>query len=150
RIDDDLIYGMVYLGTIVWFCCGLVMVGESDQLSSRVRRGLPQSALGRSLLSWYMPGSGTGYSFVLWHMLTLCVVAPLMTSTLVGELAQQLSTTVRSVTTYNAPDRVFEACLVATSYLAIYLGLARLILMAVRRYDEVRLSVRFLTGILLV
>jgi len=150
RIDDDMVYGMLYLGTIVWFCCGLVLVGESDQLSSRVRRGLPQSALGRALFGWYMPGSGTGYTFVLWHMLALCIVAPLMTSALVGELAQQLSTTVRSISNHNAPDRVFEACLVATSYLAIYLGLTRLILMAVRRYDEVRLSVRFLTGVLLV
>ncbi len=150
RLDDDLVYGMLYLGSIIWFLCGLVMVGEADQLSSRVRRGLPQSTIGRALFGWYMPGSGTGYTFVLWHMLVLCIVAPLMTSALVGELAQSLSTTVRTVGNYNAPNRVFEACLVATSYLVIYLGLTRLILMAVRRYDEVRLSVRFLTGVLLV
>ena len=150
RIDDDFVYGMLYLGTITWFCCGLVLVGESDQLSSRVRRGLPRSVFGRVLFGWYMPGSGTGYTFVLWHMLALCIVAPLMTSALVGELAQQLSTTVRTISNRNAPDRVFEACVVATSYLAIYLGLTRLILMAVRRYDELRLSVRLLAGVLLV
>jgi hypothetical protein len=150
RIDDDAVYALLYLGTIFWFCCGLVLVGESDQLSARVRRTLPKSALGRALLSWYLPGSGTGYTFVLWHMLALCVVAPLMSSSFVSDLAQQLSTNVRTASSPNAADRVFDAAVVATSYLAIYLGLARLILMAVRRYDEVRLSIRFLTGVLLV
>jgi hypothetical protein len=83
-------------------------------------------------------------------MLTMCVIAPLMTSALVGEFARQLSTSVPTTNQYNAPARVLEAVVIATSYLAIYLGLARLILTTVRRYEEVRLSVRFLTGVLLV
>lgn len=150
RLETDLIFGMLYLGTIVWFFCGLVMVGESDQLSPRVRRSLPKTALGRALLGWYMPGSGTGYTFVLWHMIVVCLLAPLMTSDLVNGIAQRLTTGVIAPGNFSAPDRVLETAVIATSYLAIYLGLARLIMMALRRFDEVRLALRFLTGVLLV
>ncbi len=148
--DEDVVYALIFFSMIVWYVCGLSMVGESDQLSQRVRRGLPRSMLGRGVFGWYMPGSGTGYMFVLGHMLVLCVVAPLMASYFLGELAQKAGGIMRIVGSFNASARILEASIVATSYLAIYLGVARLILLAIRRYDEVRLAVRLLTGVLLV
>ena len=41
------------------------MTGESPELSSRVKRKLPQSLLGRALSTWFNPGPGTGYLFAL-------------------------------------------------------------------------------------
>jgi hypothetical protein len=151
-IDDDLLYFLIFMSTIIWYACGILMVGENGTLSPRIKRGLPKSLLGRVFLTWFTPGPGTGYMFVISNMIMLTVVATVMATPLFTEIGRvAVGSTPASVrTANNTPIEVFETCLVATSYLMIYLGLARLILSAARRFDEVKLSVRFLTGVLLV
>jgi hypothetical protein len=59
---------------IYWTAMGAMMAGESPELSLRVRRGLPQSALGRLLFTWYYPGPGTGYVLAVSSMLAVAMV----------------------------------------------------------------------------
>jgi hypothetical protein len=50
----------------------------------------------------------------------------------------------------NSTFDLFATCLAAASYLAIYLGLGKLILAAVRRFDDIRISLRVLVHTLLI
>ncbi|MCX7424431.1 MAG: hypothetical protein NTW96_02145 [Planctomycetia bacterium] len=61
---EIVIVTMMMLG-IHWYVMGAMMIGESPELSERVRRQLPQSFLGRVFLTWFNPGPGTGYVFAL-------------------------------------------------------------------------------------
>jgi hypothetical protein len=150
--SNSYLFGLILVSTIVWFVAGMIMVGESAVLSPRVKRGLPQSTLGRALLTWFTPGPGTGYMFMVSNMLMLTVMATLIVTPALAELGRAAGG--------NAPQNPFnvsalkgeilEASIVATSYLVIYLGLSKLILSAVRRYEEVRLTIRFLVPVLLV
>jgi hypothetical protein len=152
RFDGDMIYGLIFLSTVVWYGSGILLVGESGKLSPRVRRGLPQSWLGRVVLAWLVPGSGSGYMFVITNMLMLTLVATLFSMPIVVLIAKSLGGIPVSASNNSNGDayRVLEACIVATSYIAIYLGLARLIFSAARRVDEVKLSFRILIGLVLI
>ena len=55
--------GLMFL-TIYWFFAGTLMLGESNEISPRVRRELPSTLGTRALFSWWMPGPGTGFMFV--------------------------------------------------------------------------------------
>ena len=56
-------------GTMVvggyWLVMGTLTLSESPELSPRVQRRLPQTFAGRSLLTWFNPGPGTGYVFAI-------------------------------------------------------------------------------------
>jgi ABC-type transport system involved in multi-copper enzyme maturation permease subunit len=150
RWNTNIIFALILLSTIVWFVAGLIMVGESSVLSPRVKRGLPQSSLGRALLTWFTPGPGTGYMFMISNMLMLTAMATVIVSPAVVELGRAAGGSVPTTASLrNSPGEIIEASIVATSYLAIYLGLSKLILSTVRRYDEVRLTIRFLVPVLL-
>lgn len=59
-----------------WYVMGTLMIGESPDLSLRVRRRLPKSFLGRMFLTWFNPGPGTGYLLAVGGMLSaLALVA---------------------------------------------------------------------------
>ena len=147
---DQGVYALLALCTLGWYASGVFMVGEPQVLSSRVRRGLPQSLPGRVLFTWFMPGPGTGYMFVMANMITLTVMCVLMTTDPFWEFGERLARITPGRRSSVAPFEVLGACIVATSYLAIYLGLTKLILAVVARFGDTRLTVRFLVGILLV
>ena len=50
------------------------MVGESGELSERVKRTLPQSFFGRAMLTWFNPGPATGYLFAIANLLAVLVL----------------------------------------------------------------------------
>ena len=50
---------------IYWLAVGVFMCGESNELSPRVRRDLPSTFATRALFSWWMPGPGTGFMYVI-------------------------------------------------------------------------------------
>jgi len=58
-----------------WYALGAMMTGESPELSLRVRRQLPRTALGRVFLTWFNPGPATGYVFALAGLLGTCLIA---------------------------------------------------------------------------
>ncbi|KAA5542228.1 ABC transporter permease [Roseiconus nitratireducens] len=109
--------GMMALG-IFWFVVGVFTCGESVELSPRVRRGLPATYLTRMLFTWWMPGPGTGFMFVVSTALSGLIV---MTG--VGQIAEAWH--VR-----RAPDTlsVYFAAMMA-GYLLAYLGTVRLLAM---------------------
>jgi hypothetical protein len=53
---------------LLWTFCGAMLVSESSIETPRVRRDLPSSFLGRSFLTWLMPGPVTGLVFVTINM----------------------------------------------------------------------------------
>ncbi|HEX5445834.1 MAG TPA: hypothetical protein VFW87_18550 [Pirellulales bacterium] len=147
--DNGVLYGLVFVSTVGWYFAGALMVGESPVLSARVRRDLPQSGLARMFLTWFNPGPATGYAFAVTNLIAVAVMATFLAN---GEFYDLVLLT--GATAHPSPraasTEIFEASLAGVSYLAIYLGLGKLILGAVRRYDEIRLTVRVLVHVLLV
>lgn len=119
--DDFLMFTMVLFG-IHWYIYGTLMICESAKLSPRVQRDLPQSTMGRLFLTWFNPGSGTGYVFTLIHialLVTACYVAVAVQST------------------FGIPDRnwgtpndgkIFQLGAAYLCYATIYMGITRLII----------------------
>jgi hypothetical protein len=145
--EDKVVFGLIFGSTVCWFFAGTILVGESRVLSPRVKRGLPQSALARVFLTLFSPGPGTGYLFVVANMIAMSSASILIAASRLkgfGDLFQRT----RPGTT-DPMYEVFVACIVATSYVAIYLGLGKLILGVIARLGEIRLTVRVLVHALL-
>jgi hypothetical protein len=151
---NEILYGLVFVSTVGWYCAGALLVGESPLLSPRVKRDLPQSELARVALTWFAPGPGTGYMFAIANVMTMCLLANLMATEGFREIVALTGAPVRppnqaQLSRY-ASSNLSEACIVALSYLTIYLGLGKLILGAVRKFDDNRLTLRILIHILLI
>lgn len=145
-------FGLVFCSTLLWTLAGMFMVGESSDLPPRVKRDLPQSLLGRIFLTLFAPGAGTGYLFVLASMVAVTLMACLPYDTIAQQFrsfAISMNVSIPNVVSRSHRDGVFWTGLFATSYLAIYLGLSKLILEALRRFGEVRLTLRILVNLLL-
>ena len=150
RWGSDFVYGFLFVCTFFWYFAGMLLTGESGLLSPRVKRDLPQSTLGRVFLTWFVPGPGTGYMFVIANMLaaTIMVSLPYASIRSLFEIA-----TVRVLSTGPAaravrPELVSTA-VIATSYLMIYLGIGKLLMSVIARFSEVRLATRVLVHLLL-
>ncbi len=61
--DEEFWLVMAFIAGHYWLLMEFLMIGESPNISRRVQRKLPQSILGRSLLSFLMPGPGRGFLF---------------------------------------------------------------------------------------
>ena len=115
--EEVLIIGSLWLG-VFWAVAGAFLIGETAQLSPRARRELPQSLLGRMAFTWFNPGSGTGYMFTM-----LNVLGGMGTLALVGLFHYTFTTGARGITSL---DYWTSWWMAVVSYLAFYLGLARL------------------------
>jgi len=103
---------------IYWMIMGALMTGELAELSPRVQRSLPTTALGRILLTWFNPGSGTGYVYA-----TANLLVSILTIGILGEFVSNLDL-----------SNWWLFSLAIVSYVTIYLGLGRLIILVMRRY----------------
>ncbi|MBW3600289.1 MAG: ABC transporter permease, partial [Planctomycetes bacterium] len=135
--DDDAFFVMIAFAAIYWGVVGAVMTGEAPQLSPRARRSLPQSFLGRAFLTWFNPGSGTGYAFAVANMASLAAIV-----IAVGLYAQLMGVD-------GKPNdmRWIGFSLMAAAYLALYLGIGRLILLFMRRFVWGGLAMSFVIQI---
>jgi hypothetical protein len=106
------------LAGIYWVITGGLMTGELAELSPRVQRDLPRTALGRILLTWFNPGSGTGYVFAVANL-----AVTILTMGIVGHF----------VTGIDLSDWWLYG-LAVLAYVTIYLGVGRLIILVARRY----------------
>jgi ABC-type transport system involved in multi-copper enzyme maturation permease subunit len=70
----EMLVAATVLATGYWAVMGALLTGEWPHLSRRVQRSLPQSTLGRTTLSLFNPGPGTGYLFAVSNLTTLIVV----------------------------------------------------------------------------
>jgi hypothetical protein len=117
-----------------WALMGFLLTSELGELSPRAQRELPQTALGVVMLTWFNPGSGTGYMFALVNMF------------LIVELGWIHSVVVPFSTNFSTAERetLLYGCAI-WCYLAVFLGLGRLFIMALRRF----LIVNFAAAVLL-
>jgi len=145
RGDEDLLYGGFSLALGYWFLMGMFLTGESAELSPRVKRDLPQSFLGRAFLTWFNPGPGTGYVFVMCNVLAL--------TALIG-----VSVAVADANTFHALRRwsvgegaqVLGYVALGTGYLVIFLGLGLLLVRFLRRFTYAGLMLSVMVNPLLV
>lgn len=145
--EDDFVIlaGSAMLLGIHWWICGMFLTGERGQLSARVKRSLPQSFFGRMFLTWFNPGSGTGYIFVLTNLLAGVLLVVLGVA--VRQYVQPGMTTPNwSVFTV---EKLLVFLVVGYSYVAIYLGLTRLLVLALRKVADVGIFLTVLLNILL-
>ena len=99
------------------------MTGEWAQLSPRVKRQLPQSLLGRTFLTWFNPGSGTGYVFAVANL--AAVTALTCGAALAAEVWGLITVDVQEIILFGV---------LLCAYVAVYLGVGRLIALWLRRF----------------
>jgi hypothetical protein len=132
---------------IHWYVMGTFMTCEGAELSPRVKRDLPQSFLGRVFLTWFNPGSGTGYVFAVLNLMgagILVIVAlngaPSRVSTL-DPTVPATSVAQMSQWQVRAQAGSINLAILIPCYLVIYLGLGRLLVRFLRRFADVNMFV---------
>lgn len=131
---------VLLIGTfIVMMVLGALITGEYGVISPRAQRTLPKTFAGRVFLTWLYPGAGLGYVFLV---------------SLFGGLIVTLSCVefyyASSMDNWFGRDSVVVAGFMLLCYLVIYLGLNRLLLLAVPKTMPARMlaSVALLSVIL--
>jgi hypothetical protein len=136
----------------------MLLTAEPGHLSQRVKRGLPQSTLGRMFLTWFTPGPGTGYMFVLTNMLTVCLLVFLPYHWLGTQLRNATQTATGATTSgvrlggmqaWPNPVEFIVACFIALAYLTIYLGISSLLMRWLRRHVEVKLALPVVVNVII-
>jgi hypothetical protein len=145
---------MVYFGAIFWAIAGALLTGENAQLSPRAKRNLPQTLAGRILLTWFNPGSASGYTFAMLNLAMivatqiLCFANIAFFSSLPFENLPGPLRDVRNSLLISRPfpsdTSWFWASLAAWGYVAGYLGIVRLFVSLVRRYVPLNMLSIFL------
>ncbi|MEO1497186.1 MAG: hypothetical protein AAFV43_08560 [Planctomycetota bacterium] len=137
RVDRGTMYVAFATVAVYWFGVGAVLTGEPAQLSQRVRRKLPDSLLGRSLLSWFYPGPGSGYVFAVANLtLLLGLYAYAVIERSSGGGLPTNAALLAGVLTY--------------VYVVGFLGAGRLLISVLRRFATLTLLGAFLVQFLLV
>lgn len=147
-IDPDL-EALVAFGILIglhWWAAGAFLIGERPELSKRARRRLPQSFLGRMFWTTFNPGSGTGYLFALGNLASALIVLA-AAPTVLKALEPSATSWVNRSPEY--AQRLVYFLVVGFCYVAIYLGVARLIVLVARRFTEVGMLFTVLIQILL-
>lgn len=137
---------MVYGAAIYAALVGAPMLGEPTRLSQRVRRGLPKTFLERMTLSWFMPGSASGYFFVLSTLLGVILFT--LTLKFWSDMTGASSGTIAGLA--RPPFQVVTVCILVWSYLAFYLGLSRLVVRWISRRTTITPALSTLFTILFV
>jgi hypothetical protein len=141
-------YGLLFVSMIFavihWYVYGVLMTGESAKLSPRVRRQLPMSFFGRVFLTWFNPGSGTGYVFAVSHVLVLTALV-----TVAAIVQRDLGVPNLSYPNITILDRGTFMCILLAGYFVAYLGFSRLIVLLVPRRERFGLLLPALINVLI-
>ena len=117
--------------TIHWVLYGILLTAESAKLSPRVRRQLPMSFMGRMFLTWFNPGSGTGYIF------SVTTLGVLYVMTVFAFVLQQSFGFPSSITGPTAAqDRFVAAAFLMFGYYVAYLGFGRLLVLTIPSREQ--------------
>ena len=119
--DDDFLWVMLLPASFFLYFVGALMTGELAELSPRVKRSLPQSALGRVALTWFNPGSGTGYVFI---SLQVGLLGAVTAGAYYGG----------GFVNSRVSEDILAGAILAPAYVIGYLGVGRLIIFVARRY----------------
>lgn len=126
-----------------WYAMGALMTGEWPEMSSRVKRRLPQSLLGRAFLTWFNPGPGTGFMFATGGMLAALAAGGAM-------IFLSYACTPGSNWPGSTLSSVLVFAVLATCYVVIYLGAGLLVIRMGRKVVNATLFLAALAQILLV
>ena len=113
-----------------WAATGVFMVSQSGSISPRTQRTLPERLSSRMLFSWLIPGGGTGYFFVILNYASLMLAFVLMP--LEG----------------HDSDDISLYLVVTFGYVAFFLGILRLAMLAIPSTATNRAGVGALLGVL--
>jgi len=117
--DPEMLNMGLFMSIWHWAIFGFFFAMERDELSRRIRRDLPKSALRRLLMALFMPGGTRGYALVLANLLLLGV----------------LNSWVNSVYA-SLHDSVFQVINGLLLYLTIYLGMGCLLTRNLLKYSR--------------
>lgn len=138
--DDDFAFPIIIVSAIAWTIYGSLMTGEVAELSPRARRDLPHSFFGRMFLSWFNPGASSGYIFT-------C-------ATVLGTVSMVFA--VNYIAADAKPDMAADVmdlgcfCVLVWSYVTIYLGLGRLLILLLRKVSGFGLAAAMMIHTLLI
>lgn len=121
---------------LYWAVAGAALTAEGPIRSERVRRTLPATGFGRTFATWFNPGPGTGYLFVVANTLALLVLVCIGLASCV----------VRS----KPIDHQLITAAFAAAYVIGLLGIGRLLIDGLRRVAKLSLLGGFLVQFLLV
>lgn len=128
----------LFYAAMFWVVYGAFLTGEVAELSPRARRNLPQSFFGRMFLTWFNPGSATGYVFIIGSFLALVVGVCLMNVVAAAEQPAMAA---------NVND-LFPFAILLWCYMAFYLGIGRLIIVGLRKLSDFGVTAVFLIHVL--
>ena len=134
------LYIFLCLSAVHWTVMGSMMTGEWPELSMRVKRGLPQSFLGRAFLTWFNPGPGTGYVFACCGMISASLLVAFLLIVGGGSGSPR----------GGSLESVAGMCVLVPAYVIAYLGLGLLLVRFFRRFTSSTLFVAVLFQILLI
>ena len=107
---------------IVWTMIGGLVCGERGIISPRARRSLPETFVGRVMLTWLSPGAGLGYVFMVTVFASVSI------------LLAGLSYLVEPRSLFSTAGNSFSILgVVLTCYFAFYVGLCRLLMLGIGR-----------------
>ena len=122
----EVLVGVFFVAAGHWYVYGIFLTGEGGKLSPRVKRGLPVSTAGRTLLTWFNPGSGTGYVF------SVANLAVLMVCIHIAYFIKEQFGIPESQWARGFPAaRGYETVALTFSYLVLYLGIGRLVILMI-------------------
>jgi uncharacterized membrane protein (DUF485 family) len=130
----ELLMVFVCLVGLHWYLMGLFMTGESPELSSRVKRHLPQSLLGRALSTWFNPGPGTGYLFAVANCAAMFALALAGAALLARFNYSSAPKGAKPLWTFDEVSRIGWFAVLGLGYLVLYLGVGLLVLRWLRRF----------------
>jgi hypothetical protein len=126
--EEEIAVVFLVMAFIVCSFIGTLMTGERGIISPRARRTLPKTFGGRVLLTWFYPGAGMGYIFI------VCLFAALWGTMSLTEIYYSLSLQLRM----GRSSLVYVGYLMVC-YLAIYVGINRLLMLSVGRHMPARM-----------
>jgi hypothetical protein len=126
--EEEIAFVFLVGSFIVCMFIGSLMTGELGIISPRARRTLPTTFAGRVFLTWFYPGAGMGYIFL------VCLFAALVATMCITELYYSIS---MQMTMGRSGIQYVGYLLLC--YLTIYTGINRLLMMAVAKHMPARM-----------
>lgn len=139
--EEEFAFVFLFGAFMVCMFLAALMTGELGIISPRARRTLPRTFGGRVLLTWFYPGAGMGYIFI------VCLFAALVVTMYITEVYYAYS---MQMTMGRSSIQYVGYLLLC--YLTFYTGINRLIILGLARYMPSRMlgSVAMMAVLLLV
>jgi hypothetical protein len=132
-------YVFLFGGLAMFLIMGALMTSELGIISPRAQRTLPKTVMGRVFTTWYFPGAGLGYVFL------VCLYTSYLTGWFALSVAPAMSINSRLI-----GSEISAFCVASWGYFVFYCGLNRLLMLAIPRHVQGRMLIGLLLqGILI-